>query len=251
MTAHPWRKAFALKFYQGGVFKRAAAIQATSDLEADNLRRLRLGSAPVFIVPNIIREPAAEDLAGCDAVARPERVMLFLSRIHPKKGLDILLDAWNRVRPNGWRLLIVGSGETGYLETLRRFCTAHAVPRVEFKPHVDGKAKEQLFRSASVFVLPTYSENFGNVIAEALIRSVPVITTTGTPWSQIAEKQCGWYIEPRVEDLKRAIAEAASMNSSALSLMGAAGRQYAQATFTPTAVSHTLWQMYQATMRPA
>ena len=78
---------------------------------------------------------------------------------------------------------IVGGGEEQYLAKLKQYCAENAVPDVEFHPHAEGDERERIFRQASAFVLPSYSENFGNVVAEALIRGLPVITTTGTPWS--------------------------------------------------------------------
>jgi glycosyltransferase involved in cell wall biosynthesis len=119
---------------------------------------------------------------------------------------------------------------------------------VEFHPHAEGAIRESLFRSASAFVLPTHSENFGNVVAEALIRGLPVITTTGTPWSELIPKGCGWYVEPNVGGLMNALAEATAMDQDTLREMGARGRDYAMSHFTLTVVRSALLEMYRTAM---
>jgi len=239
------RKTLALKTYQGHVLKNAAAIHATSPLEAEHLASLQLGEAPIHVVPNPVEVPAPTAAKRAGA-ADGTRSMLFLSRIHPKKGLDILLQAWHELRPAGWRLLIVGDGAAEYRESLRTYCATHRLDSVEFHDHTEGAGREALFGAASVFVLPTFSENFGNVIIEALIRGLPVITTTGTPWSEIPAVDCGWYVEPTLPRIKEAIAAAANSAEELLRAMGERGRRYATECFTLPAVREPLLRMYQA-----
>jgi glycosyltransferase involved in cell wall biosynthesis len=248
LQVHATRKSIAMMVYQRKILARASAIHATSKMEADNLRRLGIGAVPVFVIPNAVAEPPPADGEG-SSMTGEKRVLLFLSRVHEKKGLDILLQAWNEIRPPQWRLLIVGSGEQKYVEGLKQFCASHNVPDVGFKSHVDGKAREAVFRQASAFILPTYSENFGNAVAEALIRGLPVITTTGTPWSDVVEQKCGWYIQPTVSELKRVIAEATATDSHTLIQMGARGREYATSHFTLPVVRERLLNMYQSVMQ--
>jgi len=208
---------------------------------------LDFGKVPVVVVPNAVAEPPP--VAG-DAMTPPghRRVLLFLSRIHEKKGLDMLLEAWNKCRPPEWRLVIVGSGEAGYLAKLQEFCRANDVPDVQFHPHVEGAEREAVFRQASAFILPTFSENFGNVVAEALIRGLPVITTTGTPWADIVANQCGWCIEPTVGALRQVIGEVTATDPVRLQQMGARGREFAAANFTLTVVRQALLTMYRTAM---
>jgi glycosyltransferase involved in cell wall biosynthesis len=240
------RKMLALQTYQGRVLARAAAIHATSESEAENLDRLSCVRAPIFVVPNAVGEPGRPDQRS--RVAPGRSVLLFLSRVHEKKGLDMLLQAWSEVRPRDWTLLIVGRGEPGYVERLKRFCIAHSMPEVAFHDHVDGAEREALFMSASALVLPTYSENFGNVVAEALIRGLPVITTTGTPWSVITDEKLGWYVEPNAGALRQALTELQATSADVLHDMGARGRRYALDHLSLTVVRDRLLRMYRSAL---
>ncbi len=123
--------------------------------------------------------------------------LLFLSRIHPKKGIPILLRAWRKVerRHPDWELVVAGPDEIGHLSQVRALAGELGLQRVSFPGPAYGDAKAALYRSADLFVLPTHSENFGMAIAEALAYAVPVITTTGAPWAGLEEHGCGWWIE--------------------------------------------------------
>jgi len=241
LSTHAWRKRLALAGYQGRILAQATAIHATSETEAAHIRRLPGVRAPIFVIPNAVEPP---DSADETPAASAPRVLLFLSRIHPKKGLELLLPAWNRVRPGGWTLRIAGTGDPAYVQQLQRFCSAEGIPAVEFVGHVDGAAREAQFRAASAFVLPTYSENFGNVVAEAMVRALPVLTTTGTPWSVVAERSLGWYFEPSVEALSDVLRALQATPPAELRAMGERARAYARATLSNAAVRGLLVHMY-------
>ena len=99
---------------------------------------------------------------------------------------------------------------------------------VQYIGEVDGRAKENAYRSADLFILPTFSENFGLVVAEALSYGVPVITTKGAPWSDLVEYKCGWWIDIGVEPLALALKDATSLADDQLKLMGKRGKDYVQ-----------------------
>jgi glycosyltransferase involved in cell wall biosynthesis len=249
LSVRPLRKSLALKLYQRRMLANAAAIHATSRMEAANIARLRLGTVPVHVIPNAVDEPPHWTVTELPAPDR-RRVLLFLSRIHPKKGLDMLLQAWAALRPANWRLRIVGSGEPAYAQKLKDFCAAESLSDVDFEEHLDGIAREAAFRRAAAFVLPTYSENFGNVVAEALIRGLPVLTTTGAPWSEIVARGCGWYVEPRLDAIQGALAKLVATDERELHAMGARGRAYAAKNFTLPVVRTALLGMYESVLKP-
>jgi len=250
LSVRSTRKSFALRTYQGSVFAHATALHATSPSEAANIRRLPSLRAPVFVVPNPVEDPPSST-TGNPHSEPGQKVLLFLSRLHPKKGLDILLKAWNDVRPSNWRLWIVGAGDAGYVRQLQQYCKTECVPSVKFHPHVDGSVRESMFAAASALVLPTYSENFGNVVAEALIRGIPVITTTGTPWSVIATERLGWYIEPTAVHLQMALKELFAATPEDLRSMAARARCYARTNLSVSALHEPLLGMYKSVLDSA
>jgi len=251
LNVHRLRKSLALGTYQGKLLADAAAIHATSVQEARHLRVLPCVRSPVYVVPNAVDFPpdAVANAAACATDAAPRtNVLLFLSRVHPKKGVELLLRAWNELRPGGWQLNIVGQGNPGYVAGLKRWCAERRVPGVFFLSHVDGDQREAMFREASALVLPTYSENFGNVVAEAMARGIPVITTTGTPWSALKEHRCGWYIEPTAAALQTALGELVTTDAQQRAAMGRRGRAYALKSFSIEAVRKALLQMYHGVL---
>lgn len=152
-----------------------------------------------------------------------EKYILFLSRIHPKKGIEILLEALCRVREKiaGYKVKIAGDGDSDYVEKLKNFCSENNLNNiVEFVGGVYGDDKWRLISNASVLVLPTYSENFGLVVAEAMSASVPVITTNTTPWQILADTDSGWCIPVGVEYVADALADFAFLSADELQQKG-------------------------------
>lgn len=226
---HAWKKRVAWVGFQRRDLEHAAVIHATSDMEAANLRGLGL-RAPIAVVPNGVALPDVSlDELWRDRIARPARTALFLSRVHPKKGLLDLVAAWSLVRPVGWRLVIAGPDEAGHradVEAAVRRARLDDV--IEFAGPVDGERRQALFRDASLFVLPTHSENFGVVVAEALSFGIPVITTRGAPWAALSADRCGWWTEIGPDALAAALRDATNVSAQQFAAMGARGRAYVE-----------------------
>ncbi len=127
-----------------------------------------------------------------------------MSRIHPKKGIEILIESWKRLtgKYKDWNVVIAGNGEENYISYLKELIKNNYLDSsVSIIPPVFGEMKRKLYCESSLFVLPTYSENFGMVIAEALACGIPVITTTGTPWEELNTNKIGWCVELSVENI--------------------------------------------------
>lgn len=243
----PIRKTLALRSYQGAILAAATAVHTCSEKEAENLRRLPYVRGPVYVVPNAVDQPAE---TGAAVETKPElKILLYLSRLHSQKGLDLLLQVWSELRPSGWELAIAGGGAANYVDNLKRLCAREKMSNVKFYGQVEGELREAMFRRAAAFVLPTYSENFGNAVAEALMRGLPVLTTTGTPWSSLPQLGCGWYVEPKPETLKRALGELLGMDVSTLRAMGERGRAYARRTLSGDTILAQLLEMYSAVIK--
>ena len=180
-----------------------------------------------------------------------KKQVLFLSRIHVKKGIELLIEAWERIVKDfpGWSLLIVGNGEADYIESLRMMVKEHGVGEsVRISEPVFGEAKVRLYQSSALFVLPSYSENFGMVIAEAMSCGVPVITTKYCPWEMLNETNTGWWIALSVDKLTDTLRQAISMNPSKLYDMGQRASRLVHEKFGYRNVAKMTLELYDKIM---
>lgn len=235
-----WKKKLALALYQQRVFTTAAMMVATAQQELDSIRRIGI-KCPVAVIPI-----GVDTVSGMTRQLGVERQFLFLSRLHPIKGLPDLVKAWASVRRSGWRIVIAGPDEDGHLDVIRAQIQQLGLERdVAFTGLVTGERKEALFSQADVFVLPTYSENFGLVIAEALARGVPVITTTGAPWEDIVSYRCGWWVTPGAGSIAQALEAAMDLSREALEEMGQRGAQLAKEKYSWGQIGRSALEAYQ------
>lgn len=215
------KKILALKIYQGPILRMASLFVATAYQEENSIRKLGL-KQPIAIIPNgvdVYREVT-------HVLSNKIRTILFLSRIHPQKGLKDLVEAWAIVRRSGWQIVIAGGDEAGYRSKIEALIRAKGLESdFKFTGFVDGISKQVCFEMADIFILPTYSENFGIAIAEALANELPVITTTGAPWRDLLDHRCGWWVEPGVQGISDALKNAISCDLEELKRMGQRGRQ--------------------------
>lgn len=235
-----WKKKLALAIYQRRVFTRASMIVATARQELESIRRIGI-KCPVAVIPI-----GVDTSCVMTRHLGEERRFLFLSRLHPIKGLPDLVKAWALVRRSGWRVVIAGPDEDGHLDVIRAQIQQLGLERdFEFTGMVTGERKEALFSEADVFVLPTYSENFGLVIAEALARGVPVITTTGAPWDDIVSHRCGWWVPPGADSIAQALEAAMDLPREDLQEMGQRGAQLAKEKYSWGQIGRSALETYQ------
>lgn len=218
---------------------RVTALHVTAQSEAAATGR-RMPNIPLAIIPNSVEMPEPIDRA----VRNDGRTrLMYLSRVHEKKGLSLLIEALKDL-PDSISLDIYGNGEQAYIDRLHaEIAKAGVQERVVFHGHVEGADKTRAFAEADIFVLPTYSENFGIVVAEALAYELPVITTDRTPWTNLEQKGCGLCISPEVAPLKEAILR---LSSADLRSMGQRGRAWAREEFSPDTVHAAMYEVYRA-----
>lgn len=222
MTRNAWRKRVFWHLAQGRALAAAHCFHATAESEHDDLRRLGFRQ-PVCVLPNGVDLPE-----GSRPTPGPRRTLLYLGRIHPKKGIDVLLKAWARLeaeRPD-WDLRILGPDNGGHLAQMQRLALELKLQRVVFAGPVYGAEKLQAYRTADLFVLPTHSENFGMTVAEALAAGTPAVVTRGAPWQGLLQEGAGWWIDPGVEALEAALREATALAPGHREAMGASGRAW-------------------------
>lgn len=224
------RKKLLWHLGQGKTLHSAAMMVGTAVSEADNIRALGL-RCPVAVIPNGVDLPQASAFATRNPDAKR---LLFMSRVHPKKGLLELVQAWHRLThapggksvTEGWKVILAGPDEGGHAAEVQAEINRLGLTQAfDLVGNVSGAAKEQALREATAFILPSHSENFGISIAEALAWGMPVLTTTATPWQELLSHQCGWWVEPNVDALTPALSELLQTPSGRLAAMGLRGRK--------------------------
>ncbi|HEX2852734.1 MAG TPA: glycosyltransferase [Opitutaceae bacterium] len=210
---HQWRKQIARALVHPGALGAVDGWHATSDEEAADIKALGF-KQPVCVAPNGVVAPELSKkvrdaeywLATCPAVGtRP--VALFYSRFHQKKRVLELVDLWLKEAPRDWLLLLVGIPQEYTPEMIDQYVLhASGAGRVMT---FSGEDRPPPYGVASVFLLPSHSENFGLVIAEAMAHGVPALVTDGTPWAGINDDGRGWCVpwESYGEALRAATAE--------------------------------------------
>jgi glycosyltransferase involved in cell wall biosynthesis len=195
---HARRKRWAARLLHPGAFAAVAGWHATSEEEAREIRARGFGQ-PICVAPNGVQAPAAEAsalarehwLAAWPELAhRP--VALFYSRFHRKKRVIELIDAWLEQAPPDWLLMVVGLPEDYTTAALNGYALrALATDRIRA---FDGADRPAPYAVASLFLLPSHSENFGLAIAEAMAHGVPALVTDGTPWGALNSLELGWCV---------------------------------------------------------
>lgn len=228
LSISAWKKKIVLLLGQKTALKKADMFIATCTMEYQDIRNFGL-EAPVAIIPNGIHIPKIS------SDVKKEKRVVFLSRIHKKKGVDILIDAWSRVEKDSrfadWSLSIVGP-MTAYAKEMQKYAMDKQCKRIQFTGEMSGQMKFDYLAGSSLFVLPTHSENFGIAVAEALSCSVPAICTTGAPWEGLETNHCGRWIQLSVDVLAESLMELMILPLEELAQMGNNGLEWMQREFS-------------------
>lgn len=236
-----WKKKLGLFFYQRKAVETAKYLHTTAEMEALNIQYLGF-KTPIHIIPNGID---LNDIKGVKKNYGTKKI-IFLSRIHPKKGIELLLEAWRNSNTEGWLLEIAGNGDENYIANLSQ--SAQDLKNVNFVGAKYGQEKWDFLKSGDVMILPTHSENFGIVVAEALAIGVPVITTQGTPWEDLEIHECGWWISLSVLNLQKMIAKVINTPANELESMGKKGRRLVTEKYEIRSVASKMNELYKKTL---
>lgn len=236
-----WRKHVAWFLYQRRALERAVLLASTTE-EAEHLVALRLGR-PVAVIPNGIDADAAVPRAERPS-ARLHRA-LFVGRLYPVKGIDLLLRAWAAVRPAGWLLEIAGPDEAGHRSELEALAATLGVRHVTFVGPLTEAAKWVALAGADLVVVPSRSESFGLVVGEALAAAVPVLTTVAVPWPSMETAEAGWRVPVTVEGLAAGLQRATALDDGQRSAMGARGQALVRAQYAWPAIAARIEAVYR------
>lgn len=244
MNRNYWTKKLpALLLFQKHAIKNADCIHATA--ESEKLNILKLGyNNKVEVIANGID---VDSIKRKNSWERKKNI-LFLSRIHVKKGIEFLLEAVSLLKSqlDGYTVTIAGEGDKEYISFLKSKTKELGIDKmVDFCGGVYGERKWELYRNADVFVLPTYSENFGIVIAEALASGTPVITTKGTPWKELNTEHCGWWTEIGTDSTKVALEDFLTLSCEEVKKMGMYGRILIENKYSTSKIAKEMFLLYK------
>lgn len=203
----------------------------------------RIPKAKAVIVPNGVDVPPL--ISERNWLPAGKLRLLYLGRLSPKKGIENLLHAMAMLNDRNIVLSIYGTGDIAYTDSLLHLANKLGLldTSVFFIGHVDGEQKELAFSQSDACIVPSYTECFCMVIAEALAHGVPVIASHGTPWAQIEEKRCGLWVENNPESLALAITRIRTM---ALQEMGHRGREWMAHCFSWDGLAKEMLNIYHS-----
>lgn len=269
MKRHYWtRKLPATMLFQKRGIQVADVLHATADSERDNLMRLGW-NRQISVIPNCVQ---VEKIQMKTSWKRNKNI-LFLSRVHVKKGINFLIAAVANLKSElqGYTINIAGEGEQGYIDALKTLASYLGISdMINFVGGVYGERKWELFREADLFVLPTHSENFGIVVAEALACGTPVVTTNGTPWQELngndtcergiagrpknkscecdtvdmPTNKCGWWTAIGTEAITAALHEFLQCSEEQLEQMGRNGRRLIEEKYSTVKIAADMVELY-------
>lgn len=247
-TRRPWLKRLSLGLLERPILNRAAAVHCTSDAEANEVRavapRCLTVVCPLAVSDELFEVPRKETC--------PAPSLLFLSRLDRKKNPDLLLRAFAIVakRDERVRLRVAGNGDQGYVSTLRQLAQVLGIEgRVEWLGHISGSQKLAVLAEASLFVLPSESENFGIAVAEALAAGIPCLVSAGVALgAEIVAAHAGEKIdlaaEPLAESICRWLDDTPRRAAAAV-----AARELARQRYASPVLADNLLAMYDTVQR--
>ena len=237
-----WFKNMSLKIRLLDDLNRAACVHVTCEDEMNHCRNLGVTS-PIAIVPNPV-EIKEYPNAKKDDVFR----LGYLGRISRRKNVEGLIYAWSelgdKVKKNA-ELLIIGGGDEEYMAFLKNEVARLNLSNVRFTGFISGQEKEDSLSSLSVLAMPSEFENFGNVIVEGLVRGIPCIATTGAPWKDLEDYQCGWWVEYNQTAITKAVQSALETSVDELYAMGVRGKKLMKDKYSIEAVAKQMKEVYE------
>jgi len=234
------KKSLARWMYEDRNLQTADCLQATSEREVSNIRDFGLTN-PIALISNGVSQSlvnsqgVAGDFRDRFGIPDDRRIMLFISRIAPQKGLPMMLDAIDRLRDRlrNWVFVIGGLDQDGHeREVKARVEQLSLRATVRFVGPLFGQLKRNAFEAADLFVLPSHCEGSPMIVLEALAAGVPVLTTKAAAWDELAQANCGWCCEISTAALCDALDDVLTLSESDLKSMRCNARRLVAERYT-------------------
>jgi poly(glycerol-phosphate) alpha-glucosyltransferase len=249
-----WKKKLAGWCYENANLRGAACLQVFHEEEHRAVREYGIDT-PVCVIPNGVTLPPDEappPPPWGDTIASDQNVLLFLGRIHPKKGIFELVQAWKRLRDtapavaDAWSIAIVGWDDGGYVDRLQgQIEEAGLTEDVVFLGPMFAEKKHAAFSHADAFVLPSYSEGFPMAILEAWSYRLPVLLTPGCNLDVGLDWNAAVETRPEPERLRADLASFLDRSADERREMGARGRRLVEDQFVWTQVAQQMYHVYE------
>jgi glycosyltransferase involved in cell wall biosynthesis len=253
LTRSRHRKRLAWMAFQKRILSQARCLHVTCETENRNLAQFSLGVATA-VVPLSSAIQTTESSGELFLHKFPEladkRIVLYLGRIHPIKGLERFAAAWASVasRFPDWQWVLAGPDEGGYRRVLERSIAQLGVnDRTTFVGPVSGALKSAALAASEVVVLPSEVESFGMSVLEALAAGRPVLASRGSPWSGLATHRCGDWVENTIDDWSVALQTTLTCDVADLQASGRRGQDWVRRDFNPQTVAGRFEQIYKWT----
>lgn len=220
---------------------QAACVHVTCKEEMMHCRPLGV-TAPIAVIPNPveIKDYPYKKQDGTRRIG-------YLGRLSPRKNVEGLIRAFHEVGrvANDAELLIIGGGDEGYEAFLKNEAERLGLKNVVFAGFLNGEAKDKALASCSVLAMPSEFENLGNVVLEGLVRRIPCVATTGSPWEELQTRRCGWWVPYTQQDITDAIRKALTADDETLEEMGRNGRQLMEERYSVEAIARQMKALYE------
>ncbi len=250
LRAKRWKKEIYAAVFERGNLAGAAALRALTRAEVDDYRRFGL-KAPIAVVPNGIAFPESADPQQF-LIKFPElanrQLILYLGRLHPKKGPDLLIRAWSRIatRFPDAHLVVAGPDEGNTQASLAQLARHLGnADRITFTGMLQGEVKWGAFAAAEVFVLPSHSEGFSVAVLEAMTCTRPVIITRPCNFPEVEEHRAGLIVKPNESEIERALIEMLTLSATERDAMGARGGELVRSRYSLASVARSMTQTYE------
>ncbi|MDX1951879.1 MAG: glycosyltransferase [Verrucomicrobiota bacterium] len=246
-----WKKQIVHTLFENDNFRYVRLWRALTSKEADQIRGCGL-TQPIVVAPNGISMATLEKPENMSQPIVTELVpeleksrfrALFLGRIHPKKGLDMLVPAWSKLGgiTKDWQLIIAGPDELGHMAEIRELVRSFGLEeQVLFTGAVKGETRLRLLHSADLFILPSYSEGFPMGVLEAAACSVPVVATSACNFPDLSAANAGWECEATADSLLQTLEKALKSEASERLSRGRNGHHLVKGKYTWESVVGTL-----------
>lgn len=247
-----WKKQIARYLYESRNLTNAACLHATAEPELSDFRKFGLLN-PIAVIPNGISnkwlnsDGSADNFRNHFKIDPHKRILLFMSRITPKKGLFMLFNAINMIVKNfdDWMIVIIGPDEFGHKSEVEALVKELGMKDiVNFVDPVFNQLKRDAFSAADLFVLPSYSEGAPMVILDSIAAGVPVITTKASPWEDLSTYGCGWWVGVNVNEISEALKYAVSLPREHLEEMGQRGKELVASKYTWSSLAQMTIDLY-------